>query len=394
MDATDDEENTPLHVAIEAGKLKIVENLLDYGADLGKMNDQEKTALNLAIEEGQCEIVKLLLSHGAKIDKNDQPALHQACDSGHRDLVELFLERGDDIYQLGYSDATLLHSAVHGANPDIVKMFLDKFDLEARDNIGKTPLFYTNGEKVIELLIDRGADIHAISTGEYGMTVLQRACHRDYSAAAKVLLEHGADFNSKNSRGECLMEIGFEKTFSSKVKSVIKVIVRHLVKMKSEDVFVSEDNLRVIEGDERLKSFQDRCESEIEEMKKEVLEGSTISFYHFLTLKNLNQLAAVAGNEDVLKVLKSDVCKTKFPLYADLLKYQMRKGLWRKLLLGKVRRFFHAVADAEGNEGLAKLPITCIDKIFSYLRNIDLKTLIEVCDPVNKFTTEFYDIAL
>lgn len=164
--------------------------------------------------------------------------------------------------------------------------------------------------------------------------------------------------------------------------------------MKSQNVHVSEEDLKIIESNQQLKSYQEQCEREIEEMKKEVLEGSTITFYHFLTLRDLDQLAAVARNESVLKVFKSDVCATKFPLYADSLKYQMKKGLWRKLLLSKVRRFFHAVADAEGNEGLVKLPFTCIDKIFGYLRNVDLRTLIAVCDPINKLTTEIFDINL
>lgn len=64
------------------------------------------------------------------------------------------------------------------------------------------------------------------------------------------------------------------------------------------------------------------------------------------------------------------VCQCKDNDLADTNNNNNKKGKTNKI----------AVADTEENKGLPKLQVACVDKIYSYLRNRDLRTLIVVCN--------------
>uniref|UniRef100_A0A3B3YKF5 Uncharacterized protein n=1 Tax=Poecilia mexicana TaxID=48701 RepID=A0A3B3YKF5_9TELE len=58
----------PLHYAADFGHLKVVEYLLEKGADINAKDKHELTSLMCASLEGHCDCVKILLEKGA--DKN------------------------------------------------------------------------------------------------------------------------------------------------------------------------------------------------------------------------------------------------------------------------------------------------------------------------------------
>lgn len=69
-----------------------------------------------------------------------------------------------------------------------------------------------------------------------------------------------------------------------------------------------------------------------------------------------------------------------FPINYSTLNRQKKKGLYRQFLMSKVQGFFHAVPNVKENKGLPELPVVCNAKIFSYLRNRDLRKLMHVCN--------------
>ncbi len=88
---------TPLMAACSAGHLSIVELLLDRGADANATDNTDQTSLHLASKNGHDSIVDMLLRRGAKMDAEDcslQTPLMQAAKSGHDDTVKLLLEHG------------------------------------------------------------------------------------------------------------------------------------------------------------------------------------------------------------------------------------------------------------------------------------------------------------
>ena len=118
------EGGTPLHIAADRGYLRIVEFLLEHGANPNMKNNYGRTPLHIAAMYGHLEVVEFLLEHGANPNVRNNygyTPLHFAVDGCFVDVVRVLLE--------------------HGADPTI------------RDNEGRTPLDYgSNCEEIIEAL--------------------------------------------------------------------------------------------------------------------------------------------------------------------------------------------------------------------------------------------------
>lgn len=350
-----------LHYACLRGLEDIVKQFLKQGANIQVRDQSDKTPLLIAAEMGNVNLIELLLSHGANInEKNSQllghTALYLATKGNHEDAIKLLLKRDANINffyerdqswseyffrrRLGCSES-VLHVAAENGNGTIVKILLDH-DMDANFRAGDN------------------------------VTALHVACVQGHPKIVKLLLERGADINERTQDGKSLIE--------SAGTDFAKVIVQHVVKLLSRNQFVCDDVLNFIQNNASCSGHQEKCQMEIDKMKCEKIRNSTILYYDLLISENPSQLAAFASNEDALQVFKSNTCKETFPMYESTLSYQMKKGLWRKLLLSNVRNFFHAVANVEENRGLAKLPAICVFEIFSFLHNQDLRTLMRVCN--------------
>ena len=147
----------------------IMRYLLEHGADPNLDGSGGETALSLVSGRGDLEAVRLLLDAGADVDKC--PAykgtpLGDACYGGHLDVAKLLREKGASVNQSGgrgVVGASPLHEAVGYADfPETARWLIEQgADVNARDNIGRTPLQwaaeYGRAESV-RLLMGAGAD--------------------------------------------------------------------------------------------------------------------------------------------------------------------------------------------------------------------------------------------
>jgi hypothetical protein len=111
-------------------------------------------------------------------------------------------------------------------------------------------------------------------------------------------------------------------------------------------------------------------------MKSEKVSNPYVSFYDILT-KDISPLTMYAGNESIVQIFRSGYYKIKFPIYASMINRNFRKGERKKELLEQGHEIFRSFFNI-----LPQLPQDCIEKIFSYLSDQDLRILIVACKPV------------
>jgi len=198
---TNDRGSTALQFAAENGHTRIVELLLDRGADLEAIDVDGDTPLMCAAMGGQLEIFKMLLSRGANADilnTNENGVLHYAVMGGSVEIVDLLLDRGQDInapIAQNQGGLTPLFLAVWKNNKEIVKLLLEKgADIEISDSYGRTALMMAaldNKQEIAKLLLEKGANIETLDS--YAYTPLYVARAMGNVDMAQLLLDNGAN---------------------------------------------------------------------------------------------------------------------------------------------------------------------------------------------------------
>ena len=93
--ATDEHQNTPAHLAAEAGHLAILHLLRERGAPLDRLNWIDQSPLSLAAWKGHLPVVRYLCAQGVPThgrDLNTAP-LATAAAAGHLEIVRYLVEQ-------------------------------------------------------------------------------------------------------------------------------------------------------------------------------------------------------------------------------------------------------------------------------------------------------------
>jgi ankyrin repeat protein len=238
--------DTMLTVAAEEGRNAFIKLAIKFGADVDKPNDEGTTPLIQACRYGRLETCALLIQAGASLEARDRKgrtALMIACMSRWAEdeigvkITQALIHAGADIHAADDSGRPVMAYANHSIRRRLLLSsgaavyiptteYTDKSEkdlfiaiehdhMEKVVELVKTPLDLNkirspkgdltaleaaiDRPKILELLIDNGADLYA--RNKRGDTLLHKACSCGYMDTVRLLTEKGQDLNARGFSG-------------------------------------------------------------------------------------------------------------------------------------------------------------------------------------------------
>ena len=205
-----------LFKAAEDGNIKKVKSMLNpklFGVikpvDVNITREDGWTLLMAAACNGHRDVVNLLMEKGAQVNAKTNDCftpLMAAAKYGHKEIAELFLDHGADIHAAktgqDAGENALMFAAWQG-HKDVAELLIQR----GADVNAKTPNGYTammsaakfGKPDIARLLFEHGADIHAVKTSDEdpGWNAIFFASWQGQAEMVKWLIEKGADVNSR-----------------------------------------------------------------------------------------------------------------------------------------------------------------------------------------------------
>ncbi|KAI1882335.1 hypothetical protein AGOR_G00249610 [Albula goreensis] len=139
--------STPLCNACAAGSPECAKLLLEHGATANPtLTALTATPLHEACIRGNADCARLVIAEGAHLEAFDiyfGTPLHAACIKQHVDCAKVLLNAGAKVNAARFHE-TALHIAAKEENKDLIEMLVEfGGDMYARDNFGRKPIDYT-----------------------------------------------------------------------------------------------------------------------------------------------------------------------------------------------------------------------------------------------------------
>lgn len=197
---------TPLHRVTRGRDYpELVNFLLQKGADVLAQREDGKTPLHLAVQRGRVAVTKLLMAAGA--DPAFQSAggtssLMLAASNGYPCIVSMIIARGMDVNTADSIGQTPLHFSAHRGFFRVSQVLVAAgADPTLRTAGGRSVLDVaaTHGRaEIVRMFVRRGIDV--TTTDDLGQTPLHLAARHGRAAVTQVLLTAGANPLVRDSR--------------------------------------------------------------------------------------------------------------------------------------------------------------------------------------------------
>lgn len=238
----------PLVAAVKAGNGAEVEAMLNQGADPNSRDrseelkpsfwdalqtyirgrrptaDESNPVLVIAASQGNVQVIKLLLDRGADVNASGEygeNSLFRAISTAPNETIRLLLDRGANPNALNVGNGTPLERAAERGKVETVQLLLAKgANLRPKPGIGGSMLELSlRNRAVTKLLLEHGADVNtknsnngnsllAAAVTMIGLNTLgSRQETADDAAFVRYLIERGADVNAKDLNGRSVLQV-------------------------------------------------------------------------------------------------------------------------------------------------------------------------------------------
>ncbi|KAJ5787128.1 hypothetical protein N7457_002118 [Penicillium paradoxum] len=217
----DDTGEYPIFWASANGNDKIMQILLEQGADINARALSDKTALYTACSYGHHEIAHMLLERGAgrHLQRRDLADIFQAvCAKGYENIVRLFLQHGANDNTSGTHLEIILQVACSSGQERIVKMLLEH-GASVNDIDALKAACLAGHDRIVQMLLNYGADVS-------GGAALRTACSEGNGRIVQMLLEYGADVSDKNA---------MRAAFSAGQDKIVRILLEKGAKLSGEN---------------------------------------------------------------------------------------------------------------------------------------------------------------
>jgi len=212
----DEEDNTPLLLAVQAGNSDAVGLFIDQtdsGRYINELNKEHEGPLHFASRSGDKRTVELLVNNGAKVNITNQlgeTPLHLAVENAKgsggektTELVQFLVERHANLELTDHRGHTAIMRAACGGHTDVVRFLHQRgANLTRVDRNDKTIMHLAalnnRAEVILLLLRAKGGEDLVNTNDQYDSTPLHEACAEGHLESVRVLLDNGADIDNKN----------------------------------------------------------------------------------------------------------------------------------------------------------------------------------------------------
>jgi ankyrin repeat protein len=197
----------------------------------------ENEFLLTASIEGHKEIVQLLIEKGIDINQTEtffkRNSLHFASQYGYKEIAQFLIEKGIDINKTDELDKNALNWASEGGHKELVQLLLEKgFNINSSKANGPNALHLAlrqGNKEVAKFLIENGADINQID--DYGQNALHSACEGGDIKVVQLLIEKGFDLNQTDEDGNNALHLASEYGH----REVVQLLIENGIDINQKD---------------------------------------------------------------------------------------------------------------------------------------------------------------
>jgi ankyrin repeat protein len=174
------------------------------------------TPLLIASANGHDKIVEILIQNGADVairDEREATALHHAAQSGHSSIVEMLIKAGCDLDALDKNRWTPVMNACYWANESALLVLLKAgADSNLKNIDGRTALHEvcrspstqeTVLASIAKRLIQAGSDVNLSSSSVHkeDLNALMYAAYHNHVGVANILIEYNCNLDRTDHQG-------------------------------------------------------------------------------------------------------------------------------------------------------------------------------------------------